>query len=107
MNGEKRMPGRPPGAKSKDKYTKVRFREILESALTPREVTDAEGNTVTVSQFEEDLRNLKSPRDRINALLSMADFVIPKMKATDVNMQMETQERNRMTEVLAGLNAEN
>ena len=61
-------PGKPKGATSKqNKEIRERFKMLLDNNL---------------DQIEDDLQKLNS-KDRIDAILNLASFVVPKLKAVE------------------------
>ena len=75
-NGQfmKGNPGKPKGATSKqNKEIRERFKMLLDNNL---------------DQIEDDLQKLNS-KDRIDAIISLASYVIPKLKATEHRAEEE------------------
>jgi len=79
---EKGNPGKPIGAKSK-KNAEIRnsFKMLIENNL---------------DKLEDDLRQL-SEKDRIDAILSLAKYVVPTLKATE--MSIEDVSKNEFTPI--------
>jgi hypothetical protein len=77
--------GRPRGATSKQtKELRQRFKHLLDDNL------DA---------LQSDLDQLK-PKDRIDALLSLAKYVVPTLKATEMSIEDVSKNEFRPIEII-------
>lgn len=71
--------GKPVGASSKEtKAIRERFKKLLDNNL---------------DTLQSDLDQLKA-KDRIEALLSLANYVVPKLKATEMSFENVSQDNN-------------
>jgi hypothetical protein len=78
--------GRIKGSKNvSTKAIKETFQELLEQNL---------------DKIQDDLNELE-PKDRLNFILSLAGYVIPKMKATEISADITTQKGLSIQEIFA------
>lgn len=92
-DGRGKTGGRVAGTPNKNKGLKELIATHLDSYFAPSiETTNRDGETVLVSQFEQDFVNL-DPDKRVKLAADMLNYTIPKMQATAVDMTMG--DRNR------------
>jgi len=78
-------PGRPKGSTSKEtKELRQRFKLLLDDNL---------------DKLQSDLDQLKS-KDRIDALLSLARYVLPTLKATEMTLEDKSENQFRPIEII-------
>lgn len=78
-------PGKPVGASSKEtKAIRQRFKKLLDDNL---------------DTLQSDLDQLK-PADRINAILSLANYVVPKLKSADLTFNAEVENKFKPIQII-------
>lgn len=82
---KKGNPGKPKGAKSK-KNAEIRnsFKMLIENNL---------------DKLEDDLNQLK-PKERLDVIMNLANYIIPKLKATEMTFDDKTENQFRPIEII-------
>ena len=101
-DGRGKTGGRVAGTPNKDKGLKALIASHLDTYFAPTiETKNRDGESVLVSQFEQDFDHL-DPDKRVKLAADMLNYTIPKMQATAVDMTMGDRKRP-LTERLAAL----
>lgn len=107
-DGRGRIGGREKGTPNKNNIIKNILKAHSEDYFSPDKEEIGEDGKPTgriVSQFDLDLRNLKSV-DRVNAELSVLKYHTPQMQAAAIDMSVDAQDRSFSTRLARLSNGE-